>query len=974
MPNIAAYSTITQLGSYEVTKGVTGNTGPTGPTGFQGPGLTGNTGPAVAGITLIDRFIFTTFSNGNGFTTPNVAIGKTGSYNYLVDFLNSGSGASLAHSITGSELSLRPIRISTTEQNKILITTESDKITVNVAPKTISGLTLNSMVSTDLNSFLLEFSSGSTKFRRTQIKPQEYSSAGVAIPMANLFERVRGMGWTGSTAAVNCISTVRGTTCSVNPFVYENDEHMFNTRSKIFVGDFEGTTASIIIPPCPTTNEVHAFDMYISNAKNPANLVDRFISSSPIRWPGNRTPCFTTTVSGAQVAQFNPGPCNLRITFFGIDGIWYGTSRLLTTTCSNTVVNGGLSVPLMLLPNCSHNTDVNNLAPPNTGGNGERGIDEQDIQQFISLSPLYTYSPNSTILGACCRADGTCEITNPYLCEGYFHGYGTTCGATFNSICNKFGACCINSGYGNSIYHCEELSCTQCLGISGAVYAGNQTACSGVSCSIVIQKIGACCDGLGGCEQVTEYECLAKQGFYQGDQSSCFAGGVAVCSSGTGPCCINGNCTSTSSTECFNSNGYFLGLGRDCGEFTCPKAVSCLGYINGVPLLPGQHYGGGIVIGKFEPGISDVLGAKQLFDPASINIVPGVTTYTSQLYKSFLDHSAYGITKDCGFNNESYIMIIYHKDLEIDGNDVFAWGGTGSSWGPILDSGGNFNDFVLKSSPDDITSSPVRYLDTHLAYTEGFWSRGTTAIDSGLIQNSFQTCNSSTTYGRGGVERVFTKPQYSLHGYWHSSWGLYNTIRAIHAHNTYKKKVTVSPVFNWREYATYSEPNAFDSIRLLNDGITSESQGITANSSALSGWYLPSHDEMAFIAANTVNSFGFNINQSLMLTPEGRPLNGTYWTSTGTFDYSKNEGIYNGSTKPTPGSVAVSMKFDINGSDFKVIKTDRQNKLKVRPVRMIRCDAQTPKNRYLWFIPSVLNDANKNTNQRNIDILDIGAI
>lgn len=947
-------STINRLGAYQVSVGNTGPTGPTGSTGPIGPGITGNTGVNVVGVTLIDRRFFTTFADGTTYSTTGIAVGATGSYTYLVDYLNSGSGVSLAHSVTGSTIILRPIRIETTSSNRALITTDPEKVIVNVTPRTISGLTLASVSGITSQEFLLKYSGNS--FKRTQFTPQENSVFGVGVPMANLFERVRGMGWTGSTGAVNCVSSPNGVTCTINPFVYENDELMFNMRSKIFVGEFEGNTASIVIAPCPANNEVYSFDLYINDAKNPQILSNRFTSSSPIRWPRNKVPCFET---------FGPSPtsgrCNLKVSFFGLNGVWYATTNLIGNTCSQFVVG---TEQLVFFPSC--------LFAPFAGGLPPSGESEEPFRgNFNEQRFLLSYSPNASILGACCKRDGTCEITNAYLCDGYFHGYGTTCGLTYDSICNKPGACCINSGYGNNINHCENLTCSQCVGITGGVYAGNYSDCSEISCSDASKQIGACCDGLGSCEEITEYECLVKQGFYQGKNTKCFSDNISVCSTGTGPCCINNVCSTSSAQDCFESNGYFLGLGRNCSEFYCPDVVSCIGYIDGVPLTPGQYYGGGVVVGKFEPGISSVLGAKSLFDPRSASVTAGTTVFNCELYTSFLDHTAYGITKDCAFNNESYIIIMYPRDLEYETGNTFSWGGTGSSWGPILDSGGNFNDFVLYSNPQDTSSTPTRYLNTHLAYTEGYWSTGNTAINSALIANTFQTCSASSAYGINGVERTFAKSPHSLHGYWHQSWGLYNTARAIHSHNTFKRKVSVSPVFNWREYAVGETPNAFDSVRLINDGITSASQGITGNSFALSGWYIPSHDELAFIAANTTSSFGFNVNQTLMLTPDGQPLNGVYWTSTGTFDYTKDEGIYNGSTKPKPGSVAVSMQFDVNGTDYKVIKQSRQNKLKVRPIRMIRCDQKTPANRYLRFIPSVLSDANKRINQR---IIDIGAL
>jgi hypothetical protein len=111
---------------------------------------------------------------------------------------------------------------------------------------------------------------------------------------------------------------------------------------------------------------------------------------------------------------------------------------------------------------------------------------------------------------------------------------------------------------------------------------------------------------------------------------------------------------------------------------------------------------------------------------------------------------------------------------------------------------------------------------------------------------------------------------------------------------------------------------------------------------------------LGFIAANTVNTSGFNINQ--ILINEGQPLNGTYWTSTGTFNYKSNEGIYNGVDKPLPGSRAIAITIDINGNlnNYKVVKSNRTEEYKVRPIRTIRCDKLVP-NTKLWNITKIIN-------------------
>lgn len=932
---IIGSSSVSQLGTYVYFIGPTGATGIIGATGPRGNGLTGGTGPKIIGITLVNRQILTTFEDGSTYLSPSKIYGATGQFQYLLDYKNNGQGVSLAYSVVGDTLYLRPIRIVPSSNTAVSINTTPSTVTIGLAPKTITGLTLTGITGVSAGAYFIKYKGNKPK--RTPVTWDPASSTGVNFPFANAFQKVRGMGYSTVGGAVNCTSTGAGVTCNIDPFVTENDTVMYGSTSKVFIADFQGRTASINIAPCPAGNGIaYGFDIYIEDAKNPEDRTKRFTSTSPIKWPRNIQPCFS---------YYPTNRCKLKVSFFGIDGVWYATAKTLGLSCSNDQV---------------FSTYCSNFCP-----------------SCLVMASSHVSSSDEAATGACCKTDGTCIETIPANCDGFFHGYGTTCGNTYSSICDKIGACCVSPGYGSDISNCYEMTCSECLGITGAYgrYAGNYTKCSDTNCSDVMMDIGACCDGLGHCVQSSFSECVANNGFYQGNGSQCFSGDIAVCSTGTGPCCVNGECSQNSAEACFTQNGYYLGRQRSCSDFDCPKTVSCIGYINGIPLVPGQQYGGGIVVGKYEPGNTNILGAKQWFNPASLEITAGVTMYASEYYKSYMDHTAYGITKDCGFLNESYIVIVYPRDLTTETNEnTFSWGGTGSSWGPILDSGANYSDFVLRYDETDPSSSSINYWKTHLKYGEGYWSTGNTGLDQIPLVNTFPTCSSANIYGIGGVERVFAKNPYSLHGMWHQSWGLYNTIRAIHAHNAYTRKVSLGGVFTWSEFATNTGPNAFNYTRLLNDGMTSDSQGITTNSGALSGWYIPSHDELAYIAANTKDLFGFNINNQLMLTPGSQPLNGVYWSSTGSFDYFKSEGIYDGINKPSPGSVAIAMNFDVNGVNYFTTKADRQTKYKVRPIRMIRCDAVIPANRYLWLIPSVLSDINKQTNQRDIDTLSIEAI
>jgi hypothetical protein len=110
----------------------------------------------------------------------------------------------------------------------------------------------------------------------------------------------------------------------------------------------------------------------------------------------------------------------------------------------------------------------------------------------------------------------------------------------------------------------------------------------------------------------------------------------------------------------------------------------------------------------------------------------------------------------------------------------------------------------------------------------------------------------------------------------------------------------------------------------------------------VSDWFIPSHDELAFIANSCIKEDSDeNINVKLMLS-SGTPLYDWYWSSTGSFGSSDSPTI-NGNKDLTQGSVAWAIKFDSDGNqdNFMVKKRNRiTEKCNLRLIRMIRCDAQ----------------------------------
>lgn len=326
-------SIITNLGSGFSVKGATGPTGPTGFTGPMGPGLTGNTGPDVVGITLIDRYFVTTFSNGATVSSVNQIYGQTGNAVYSVAASNIGSGVSLAYGLTGNTVLLRPIKWSVDDYTYLTITNYPTYIQLDLQAYP-AGLTAVTSVSTDRN--LLKFNSTgklervSNTFGVTYDNTIRKSITGMRFINANVFEHVRGIGWTGSTGAIQFTSSPTGVTCTFNPFVKEYDAVMFGSKSNVYIADFCGNTASIVVSDyTETTKTVYSFDIIITGAKNPSDLTKRF--SSNILWPNNTLPCFS--VAGVT--------CDFKVTLFGLQGKWYATAVPTSSKCMSTLFQAG---------------------------------------------------------------------------------------------------------------------------------------------------------------------------------------------------------------------------------------------------------------------------------------------------------------------------------------------------------------------------------------------------------------------------------------------------------------------------------------------------------------------------------------------------------------------------------------------------------------------------------------------------------
>ncbi|TVQ56869.1 MAG: hypothetical protein EA377_01655 [Phycisphaerales bacterium] len=116
--------------------------------------------------------------------------------------------------------------------------------------------------------------------------------------------------------------------------------------------------------------------------------------------------------------------------------------------------------------------------------------------------------------------------------------------------------------------------------IAGGTFetAGDQTVNRIARLDGCLSAVGACCIN-GVAMEITESECLAVGGFYQGDFTD---PGQVTCSQSepTGACCLSsGDCVSLTESSCLATGGTYHGDDVNCSEANCVQP--CIGDLNG---------------------------------------------------------------------------------------------------------------------------------------------------------------------------------------------------------------------------------------------------------------------------------------------------------------------------------------------------------------------------------------------------------
>ncbi len=123
------------------------------------------------------------------------------------------------------------------------------------------------------------------------------------------------------------------------------------------------------------------------------------------------------------------------------------------------------------------------------------------------------------------------------------------------------GACCFFDG------SCVVLTEEDCLAQEGT-FAGEETSCDPNPCPQP-EAVGACCFASGYCELFTVAECGEAGGTYQGDASACDPNPCPP-PLPPGACCYpDGSCAVRTADVCDQEGGIFAGENTPCGPRSC---------------------------------------------------------------------------------------------------------------------------------------------------------------------------------------------------------------------------------------------------------------------------------------------------------------------------------------------------------------------------------------------------------------------
>jgi hypothetical protein len=167
-------------------------------------------------------------------------------------------------------------------------------------------------------------------------------------------------------------------------------------------------------------------------------------------------------------------------------------------------------------------------------GNGSIDVDTCDPQSYDTSIVLYEGLSCDTLIQVACNGDGP---TIP-SCQNYasaVEGITVTSGQTY----------WVRIG-----------------GWQGATGAGTMH----LNFNGSSEPTGSCCIGID-CLVLTDAQCVAMGGAYNGDGATCFNNPCE--SSNVGACCVGGNCTVGTEADCDAASGIYFGHGSNCSGNPC---------------------------------------------------------------------------------------------------------------------------------------------------------------------------------------------------------------------------------------------------------------------------------------------------------------------------------------------------------------------------------------------------------------------
>lgn len=898
--------------------GPTGNTGAQGPVGLRGPGPTGPTGAHLIAIQrLPDHRLKYTFSEtdipGGNITEiiTGVIEGAPGDYNLRVSGIDSpdfnfikGSSADFIYTdlegntadvdivnfrnlISGSTSSIK-IKYDTNDSGKITVTYSLGGLgNLSISGGPVGALIRNNPgnIQTGETGTFYDEETQAVDAKLKDIAQRLLNVTAVQIPSSQPTTDM----WVLDSYAANNFYLTPSSTIKKKWIVLKTPS---NTNMVYSISVIAQSGMNIISPV-----QFFYTDKTITSGQAPSSLY-------PVVWPLGDIPCFDTNRTD-------------HYTFMSIGGVWYGyVVQLGTHGTTYDIVNDRAEI-------CGCRTPS---PVPSTSFDGSIGI----------------------TFGACCGASG-CTYSDELNinCTGYFIS-GITYSSGGQTMCNRLGACCLKT-YDEGVLSCEPLKYCECatiaqesnLEFSWTPFSGLKESCSDFNCNNSILGIGACCDGDGGCIEVTNAQCLSNMGYWQGAGINCnTSSNFNICGDGVGACCDSGiTCEQgISGSNCLNENKTYFGDDSVCADYTCfPKGIPCSSIVPGETLKVGDLYADGIVVGLFNPNDSVCFG-NYIFGSGRGASYSLLTTSGDESfcvgYNTIYDYTGYGFTGDnlCDNNTDSYIMImslhpvILNADKTVSSEyssattSIFKWGTGANAWGPLLDSGLN----------------PIEYNSNTLQYKEGFiynYSNENTKLN--VPFNSFIDCGFVRTVN-DPEEWQKLNPNSSFNGKWYRNNGIINTIRMINSELVYYYNL------NGTGYTGAAYNPLIPSTNITAARATSiYNKEMKETNPKISDWFIPSYDELAFISRACLN-VGLKQNINIKLAENnGTLMDSWYWSSTGTFTEGSDEYILNHPSGLSGGSSSWAIEFDSDGvpENFRTKKANRiNNEYQVRLIKMIRCD------------------------------------